>query len=308
MIAHAKLLGPVNNADYLHQTEKRGHPGYVMSRSELMRFARNPRKWLDGATDEENDGTIWGSLVDCMILTPDRLQRDFAVRPHVDGKLLNANSNQYKEWASQQGKATIVKPADLDAAGKAVEALIEDWEVYEVIHGSRRQVGIIATWQEGEIEIPIRALIDIVPSDEKWKSALADLKTGRNVSPAAWPRVCYERGYHVQGALYLDLWNAATGEQRDTFLHICQENTAPYAVGRRNLSQEFLQLGRSTYRQALMRYADCLTSGQWPGYDDGWSIVEPAAWMVDLRESFRSIDPLTTPLAEVPEDWQEVVP
>jgi len=59
----------------------RGDPAFTMSRSQLVKFAKCPRKWLKGIPDEMTPAMEFGDLVDCVTLTPSRLKTDYAIAP-----------------------------------------------------------------------------------------------------------------------------------------------------------------------------------------------------------------------------------
>src|SRR5580692_9984249 len=68
---------------------KRGSPLYVMSRSELVEFFLNPKRWLDGfglpdeetGEEESTPALDWGSLIDALISGVDEFEARFAVAP-----------------------------------------------------------------------------------------------------------------------------------------------------------------------------------------------------------------------------------
>jgi hypothetical protein len=83
----------------------------------------------------------------------------------------------------------------------------------------------------------------------------------------------------------MDVYNAATGENRVEWLHVIQENTFPWQPGRRYLSVEFIKEGRAAYYDALRLYCQCLKNNTWPSWDDsspynGWTLIEPKPWML----------------------------
>ena len=179
----------------------------------------------------------------------------------------------------------------MDQALKAVRALHADELVHSVITSSSFQVMAWAQYKDEEtgITIPVRGLIDIVPTPEsKHGKMLCDLKTTNDAAPFFWPRTINSRGYHVQAALYLDLWNAVGVSPRSSFGHIIQESESPYEVCTRILSDDFLSIARGQYLKALKAYCICIKTNEWPGYDedesdgmyDGWTLVQPEPWMI----------------------------
>ena len=297
---------------YVKQADgiKRGHPGYVMSRSQLVEFATCPSRWVRGygENDEGTDSTEWGSLVDCLLFEPSRFDERFAIEPisyeavteatktkpsTTAVKPWNNNATACKEWKAQQGDRIIIKRRDLIEAEVAIRRLKEDEIVSPIFSSSDFQVYVTAEYHDSKtgIVVPVKALIDLVPQSSGHCRALIDYKTARDASPSNWDRVVFDRGYHVQAALFLDAYNAATNEGRDTFRHIAQENFAPYEVSRPEIEPGFLSAGRAVYLEALKLYAECLSTGHWHGYDDlsrtnvnGWSIVSPKAHMVEISD------------------------
>ena len=163
--------------------------------------------------------------------------------------------------------------------------------ISEVLAKSDKQVLVVGTYVDPEtgIEIPVKALIDIVPNKTSvFRRMLFDFKTSRSANPLTWNRHVYENDYHVQGAFHMDLFNAATDEERIDFCHIVQENFEPFEVLTPIplLSSEFMDAGRFKYQAALRKYAQCLVSGEWPSYAplreqiDGFQIIQPLPWMV----------------------------
>ncbi len=289
----------VRSADYHRLGDKpRGHREFIMSRSSLMLFAKNPQGWRDGKEVKETDATAWGSLIDCMVLTPDQTASQYIVSPETylaeDGKPKpwNLNAKVCKAWEAEQCAKGLssLKVDTFEEARIAVAKLQRDKRVGAVLANCSTQVQVCVEYADPEtgIVVPLKLLIDIVPKQDR---SLLDFKTARSADPRDWRKAVFEREYHVQSAMYLDGYNAATGEKRDTFRHIVQENSCPYAVARRTMSDEYLQLGRAAYRNALLLYCQCLAADSWPGYDDlddglngdvidGWRTVEPMPWMV----------------------------
>lgn len=277
---------------------KRGEANYVMSRSELKKFAQCPRRWLIGTAEESSDAMEWGSLMDCVVLTPNRVAEIYAVEPATypaKGKKKDDPEIQ-KPWTYQadhcktwradrraEGKEPVKSEGkeSLSEAWKAAKRLIDDSHIDLFLQVSKRQVWINVEWADEEtgIVVPIKCLLDLVPDpSSEFGDTLGDLKTTCNASYRAWCKQVYNEGWHTQASLYLDAYNVASGLKYRNFEHQISENFAPYEPTHRMLSSEFLLLGRVEYQRQLKSYCQCLKTGIFQGYD--CSIAEPDQYMI----------------------------
>lgn len=103
-----------------------------------------------------------------------------------------------------------------------------------------------------------------------WLSSpvLTDYKTCRSADPLDLTGrygVVKKWGYDLQAAWYTDMARAL-GVEVEVFAFIFQQKHAPYDVTVAYVDDEDLADARSLIREALQRFRDCTTSGQWPGY------------------------------------------
>jgi hypothetical protein len=301
-LSNGRVIGAnANAADYIKNEFPRGHRSFVMSRSALCEFNVCPSRWLAGIKDDDTTSTEWGSLMDCRVLEPEKFTERYAVTPEMypceptkkdprTEKPWSRNATFCKEWEeSVAPRIAITKKEEFESAF-AVKRLMVRQSIREMIEQSDKQVLVEAEYRDRETEIvvPIKCLIDLVPHvGSAYGKSLADFKTSRSASPREWVRFVFQHNYHVQAAMYLDAYVAATGEDRLEFRHVIQENFSPYQPARRIVSEEYLELGRITYKNALKRYCRCLASDEWPDYDEearesinGWQFAQPEPWMV----------------------------
>lgn len=295
MITNAKIISiGTNPADYHRKVTERCTPDYSISSSDIREFALCPAKYKSGAEEDvESNSLLFGSLLDCLLLTPQQFDSRFAVQPETyeDAKGVvkpfTKQSNTCKQWIAEQGDKTIITLDKLAEVNEAIAKINEDETIASFIKQSDAQVFISATWKdEGTgLEIPVKALIDLLPrEDSEYSSCVADLKSTRDASPINFNRSVFSFGYHIQAAFYLDMINAVN-ESRDTFCFIVQENKKPFQSGKRVLHVDFLDMGRNEYQSALSNYCKCLKSGFWPSYDDtdeavqGWTTCYPEPYM-----------------------------
>lgn len=301
-ITEAKVIGDgVSSDDYLAQPNgvKRGHRDYLMNGSDLMEFDNCPHRWVSGYQEEETKATEWGSLLDCYLMNRGAISDQFIILPATytnekgEVKPWNWNANVCKDWRKEHNPTgkTEVKNEVFFSAKAAAELILADQQLAELFANSRKQVMLTGIYEDKEtgVRVPVKSLLDLVPLNA---SFLVDMKSCNSAHPRAWKKHVFTYNYHVQAARHLDLWNAATGEQRNDFRHILQESVHPHEVAKRFLSSEYLALGRQRYIQALKRYAYCIETNDWPGYDqpessadmiiDGWLMTSPEAWMIGL--------------------------
>lgn len=298
-ITKAKVVGrDIDIEDYLQQEVQRGDPAYVMTRGDLLDVVHCPERWKAGYHEDGTDSKDWGALMDALVLQPHKFKERWAVTPENyqndkgEVKPWNWNANACKDWRQQQIESDIpveriVKATDYQDALTALVKLNSDI-ARPIIMQSDKQVLVRGEYfdEATQIMVPLKGLIDAVPPlSSPWAKSLVDFKTAASAMPVAWKKAVFQHGYHVQAALYLDLYVKATGEDRCDFRHVVQENYAPWQVGLHLLSQEFLELGRRTYLSALALYCQCLASNEWPGYRsrvmiDNFNLCEPEAWMI----------------------------
>lgn len=325
-ITTAKIIGSgIDYETYSRQDPevKRGDRRFIMSRGELMEFAVCPSRWLAGMTNDDTKATNWGSLIDCMVLTPREFGRRYAVSPatymaavkvcpvcgsksdadkcgkcktpRIEGKETKNWNNLTticKEWQAEREKEgkIVIKSDEKAEADKALSSLADDEQASALITASVTQVMVIGKAEVNGMVIPLRCLIDLVPHfDSRLGTALADFKTSTGGGLEWWGKQVWQHNYDAQAALELDLYNAATkcrDDKREEFRHIIQESFPPYQTARRILTEEYIAIGRQKYQNALVRYAECLTTGLWPDYEtglglDGWSFQAPDSWLIN---------------------------
>lgn len=332
--ATIKSIG-ANPLEYHIQAAKRGEPGFVMSSGHLRKFFEGPSKWVRGAEIEKTDSMEYGSLFDNIVLTPELFEMAYAIQPvNYESKVMkcpqcgsisdaakcrsckveriedviekpwNNNSDTCTAWIGEQAKAgrEVVTSGTLLEAQTAKKRLLEDEKCRRFMDACQKQVWCVAEWHDEEtgLVVPVKCLIDFVSkADSAFPKSLGDLKTTKSAAPIAWARWAHHAGYEVQAAWYTDIFVAATRREIVNFCFVLSENTAPFEVGRRFMSQDIdepgmdegdIASGRRQYLEMIRGYCQCLKSGKWPGYDDtdeasgdGWTLVKPDVWAENRR-------------------------
>lgn len=217
-------------------------------------------------------------------------------------------TDQWKEERIKEGKEVISRKDLVDADNAVKDCLLapigSDDTVARWVRSCEKQVHITGEWVDKAtgIIIPVSALLDFVPfADSEFGACLGDFKTARTVHPRRFERDAFNFGYHIQAAFDIDIFNAATGQDRNTWCFVAQENEPPYEFNLMMFGQEgaqglpgFVEMGREErwggYRRILADYAKCLKTGHWPRYADqfesvqGWCILNPDMGMTIRAE------------------------
>lgn len=130
-------------------------------------------------------------------------------------------------------------------------------------------------WRDGIHEsVMCRALLDWLPNAQPGRRIiLPDYKTTRCADPKQLQRAIEDYGYHQQAAWYLDGGRALGLAADAAFVFVCQEKTPPYLVTVAEPDTTALRIGQMLNRRALDVYAECVASGEWPGYSNRVELV-----------------------------------
>lgn len=130
-----------------------------------------------------------------------------------------------------------------------------------------------------------RARPDAISPDFK---RVVEVKTCENASPAAYSRTLWSMWYDVQMAHVAQGLDALKGEDPTReFFWLLVEINPPYATAILQLEGESMELAERRRALGLKRWAKCLSSNSWPGYQ-GIHYMEPptyVAWGLETQEA-----------------------
>lgn len=293
----------------------KGNKEFIMSRSELMKFAKCPKKWLEGIPEKKTSAMQFGTLVDLFLTDPETAQSKVAVPPPIYSTTRmvcpscgdesttkscrkckqdrietavnfewNWQSNHCREWkeAQETSGKIVVDPKEMEAVNASLEKFVECQKGYlkRFCECSQHQMLIRANWHSSEgFVLPFKFLLDAAPiPSSEFGNCIGDFKTTRDASPRAWQKHVLDYQYHIQAAIYLDAINAG-GRKYEHFVHLIGENVAPFMWTYRFLHPDWIEIGRNVYLEALERYCHCLTLevDEWPEFDHDDCV--PPQWL-----------------------------
>ena len=166
-------------------------------------------------------------------------------------------------------------------AGDVMQA-VEDGEAYT-------ELSLI--WKDEETGVLCKARLDIFQKDfdGEWNE-ITDLKKCRSANPETFGGDVGAMGYHIQAAWYRRGAAACFGDATYVFRFVAvelnpdEENGAQVLV----LDDEADRVGEMAMKSALAVYADCLKSGEWPGYSAEAKTVSLRPWVARREELLNS--------------------
>ena len=241
-----------------------------VSKSLLWDFDASPYKWKHSTGKEATRAMDLGTLIHSAILEPLVSLDDIAaVSPYPDFRTKAA-----QEWKADQremGKM-IATSEDILAASGCEQVFSEDY-AQRFSGAYKSEVAIFAIIGATEI----KGMIDLVPDN---LDLLVDLKTTAKIgSLRNITNTIIDRGYHWQAALYLDLWNAATRENRTRFVICFIEVTAPHESAWVEVSPALIEAGRIGYMNAVAKWQACCATDYWPRQHEGITMIEKPAYI-----------------------------
>ena len=264
----------------------------TVSYGKLKRFSANPRKFRIGPQQKTTASMSAGNLLDCLMFTPGEFDSRFGILEYDD--LRTKAAKEQRDSILTDGKIPVKKQEVTTAYSQLNAVLTTDVrpEPWRAIWTDRDGVTLNGEAQGG-ISRAVRSLRlnvvgkpDFAPAkDGPYGDCLVDLKLTAACGLDAWSRQVVNFAYHWQAAMYLDLYNAETGEERTRFLHLVVESEAPYDCGLVELSPDAIATGQVEYLQAMEDYAYCIRESSWPSAYSGpldYGRDNPAPPMVSL--------------------------
>ncbi|WP_237173008.1 PD-(D/E)XK nuclease-like domain-containing protein [Paracandidimonas lactea] len=279
------------------------HRGAGISKTGLDLIERSPAHYFAEYLDpnrppKENDETparLAGHLAHCAILEPAEFDKRYAVLPadaprkptSAQWNAKNPSSDSlsamawWREWLANNEGRTIITHEQRETALRQAESVRRLPDIRDALDRGRPEVS--AYWRDSGTGVLCRCRPDWVHDAGPGRAILVDVKTYSNAAPVEFARQIARMRYHVQAAYYTDGYAAAANVDVLAFVFLAVETEYPYAASAVMLDEASLEQGRAEYRRNVSAYAQCLSSGEWPGYPEGIQPVSLPAWaMTDI--------------------------
>lgn len=205
----------------------------------------------------------------------------------LDFKTRQTNAYKAAEAEAREAGKVPILAADYERAQEVAEAVRKDPLAGEVFTDGEAEVSLF--WPDEETGVIRRARFDWLKSKvEGRRRIIGDLKTARSAEPVKFGKSAADFGYAISAANYVDAAIACGLDNDPLFVFAAVEKEAPFVVSTFYATPEVIELGRALMRAAIRTYADCMASGQWPGYAETPLPLELPRYYVSQIEDFVS--------------------
>ena len=185
-----------------------------------------------------------------------------------------------KQWRSENVGKQIISYADAATIAAMTGEMMRKEKTYALMKAARPEVTLIQDAAPFIADLGHGVWVKSRPDAMNEKRRIAvNLKTCEDASEDAVRKSIesYGGSYYVSAALCLDMLKALTGDDWQ-YVFVFVEKSAPYESRRVVLKPTVLEWGRMRYRRALAKFAACVKTGVWPGYDDATIEADLPAW------------------------------
>lgn len=227
---------------------------------------------------------------------PEKRAFDFGHAAHrrvlgVGSETVVIDTDDYKTKAAQEkrdqayadGKVPILakEEAVIEAMAAALANHPYAGALFNPGRGGKPEQSLF--WHDADTGVDCRARLDWLPDlDRRGRLIVPDYKTAVEGDPESIGRSLDKYGYARQAAWYLDGIAALSLARHAAFVFVVQEKTEPYLVTVAEIDAQSLEAGRFYNRQARQIFAECTSTGRWPGYsDDAPAFVSLPGWALN---------------------------
>lgn len=246
----------------------------AVSSSQLKRMLVSPAHFMCGLNEpeESTEAMLFGTVLHGRMLESDSFPTRFFATPKVNRQ-------------TKEGKA-LAEVYRVEAAGRTmfpadwlpgIERIVDNARMHDkarVILGTG-EAEVALAWIDPETGIKCKIKIDW------WHDArtLADVKSAEDVTFEGFRRSCARLGYALSAAMYCEGVYQLTGEEPEWAFIACEKGR-PNTVAVYRAMRPFLERGRSDFRRALHRLAECRARGHFPMLqaDGEWEDIDLPRW------------------------------
>ena len=265
-ITEPGIFEGIDEDTYHADTDLAPHLGRSLSASGAKVLLKSPARfeWERRHPRPSTDAMDLGSVAHELIL---RTGTRILV---VDAYDWRTKAHQALRKAERAKGTIVVNRPELRAAAKMAAAIRRHPLASRIFTDGKPEVSLY--WVDEATGVTCRGRVDWLR-----KGHIVDLKTCRDASPRGFAKAATDYGYRESLAHYQRGIHALTGEWLPVVI-VAVESEAPHLVAIYTLSTEDLAWGADRMDEALKTYAECESTGHWPGYSEDVQVLDFPNW------------------------------
>lgn len=253
----------------MSEAEYHAHPAFSASKAKSILDSPARFKWeyIDGNREEKKAFDV-GSAVHSKVLGT-----GYPVAVLEFDSFRTKGAQAARDKARAAGQIPMLKH-EMQPINAMAEAVLKNRVARKLFE---REGNAEASVFAEHLGLELRCRFDYLPDEG---GIVVDLKTtSGSASPGGFAKTAADLRYHVARGHYLDVLKRATDRDAE-MVFVVVETKAPYLVGVHQLSREFADMGEAEALEARDIFKQCLDTGEWPGYPETISLVQPPMWAV----------------------------
>ena len=227
-----------------------------LSPSSMKQFAKSPQHYIAYLNKKfvQTADMKLGSLIDLMILEPEKVKSTYEVYVKASGTGSQAVNKNVLEQISKAKKIAITKE-DLEIAEKCKQAIMDTDETRILIEG-KTLVQKTLRWRDKANNLPLIGKVDF--EAKAWDTDFAvDLKSSISADPDDFIRQAVNLRYHLQTGAYLDGYKK-TQFRFPTFAFLVVEKKEPFGVSIVICDSHYVEKAMAEWYGILKAFRYCL--------------------------------------------------
>jgi exodeoxyribonuclease VIII len=205
------------------------------------------------------------------VLEPEVFAGHYVVPPKVDRRT-KAGKDTWAEWEANNAGKALLEKGEADDYERMRASIMAHPTARELLAGKGfNEVSLI--WPDEKTGLACKGRIDRITQFGGY-SWIVDLKTSKDAAENSFKWDASRYGYHRASAWYRrGLAVVKPGPLRRA-CYVVVEKEPPFAVAVHEADERALEQGDREMTAWLDQYAECLESGEWPGYPLGMGLID----------------------------------
>ena len=236
-----------------------------LSYSSLKAFRKSPRHYIDylERRPSPSPSMILGSLVDCLLLTPELFEKKFLLTPKINRRS-NAGKAEYQQYLDMaiNNNLTMIDEDQLSLGKHIKESVLSD-ETAGKLLAAKTNCQKHLTWRHviDGYSLPMRGYLDF-ESNAWGESFLVDLKTSKSADPRDFEKDIANYEYFLQMACYLDAYKRKWFKF-PYFIFLVVETTEPFGVSINFCDAKMVEYGKKELIGTMRAFKYCMENNLW---------------------------------------------